>query len=66
MMMLVGMFPIQAKLMYIWKTVAESARGVESPMRAILPPALILSTRFERIASPTNQATIPGFRVIQR
>jgi len=58
------MFPIQAKFMYIRKTVADSARGVESSMRVILPPALILSTKFDRIASPTNQVTIPGFRVI--
>jgi hypothetical protein len=50
--------------MYIWNTVADSARGVESPISAILPPELILSMKLDRIARATNQVTIPGFRVI--
>jgi hypothetical protein len=66
MMMLAGIFPTQEKLMYIWNTVADSARGVESAMSAIRPPELILSTKLEMTARTMNQVTIPGFRVIHR
>jgi hypothetical protein len=61
-----GMFPIQEKDIYIWKTVADNARGVASPISAIRPPALIRSRKFESIARMMNQVIIPRLRVIQR
>ena len=66
MMMDEGTLPTHEKDMYIWKTVADRARGVASPISAILPPELILSMKFEMIAKTTNQVVIPLCSVIQR
>ncbi len=65
-MMDAGMFPTHEKDMYIWKTVAERARGVASPIRATLPPLLILSMKLETMASTMNQEPMPLCNVIQR
>ena len=66
MMMDAGMLPTHEKDMYIWKTVADNARGVASPINAILPPELILSMKFVTIARTTNHVVIPLSSVIQR
>lgn len=54
-----GTFDIHRRDMYIWKTVADKARGVISAARASIELITMLERILEIMATTTNWATIP-------
>ena len=61
-----GILAIHANDIYIWYTLPERASGVESAIKAKVPPMFNLLTKFVIIAKTTNHMKTPFANVIHR